>query len=93
MTAVLTLGPAVVVRRRRPVVVCVVALVVVLVTMLVTLAAGELGISLAELPSVVAGNGTRVQEWVLWTNRLPRPAGRCGGRGGVRGVRARCSSR
>jgi iron complex transport system permease protein len=72
VTAVLTLGPAVLVRRRRPVVVCAVALAVVVVTMLVTLAAGELGISLSELPSVVAGNGTRVQEWVLWTNRLPR---------------------
>ncbi|WP_456844587.1 FecCD family ABC transporter permease [Cellulomonas sp. P5_C6] len=73
MTAVLTLGPSVVLlRRRRPVVVCLVALGVVLVTMLVTLAAGELGIPLAELPSVVAGHGSRVQEWVLWTNRLPR---------------------
>ena len=49
-----------------------VALALVLVTALVTLAAGQLGIPLAELPSVVAGNGSRTQEWVLWTNRLPR---------------------
>ena len=73
MTAVLTLGPAVAVRwRRRPVVVCVVALVIMLVTMLVTLSAGQLGIPLAELPGVVAGTGSRAQEWVLWTSRLPR---------------------
>jgi len=72
VTAVLTLGPAVTVRwRRRPVLVCVVALVVVLVTMVVTLSAGQLGIPLAELPGVVAGNGSRAQEWVLWTSRLP----------------------
>ncbi|NUU15688.1 iron chelate uptake ABC transporter family permease subunit [Cellulomonas humilata] len=73
MTAVLTLGPAVTVRwHRRPVVVCVVALALVLVTALITLALGQLGIPLAELPSVLAGNGSRTQEWVLWTNRLPR---------------------
>lgn len=77
MSGVLTLGPAaepvVAVRwHRRPVVVCVVALAIVVVTALVTLAAGKLGIPLAELPSVVAGQGSRAQEWVLWTNRLPR---------------------
>jgi len=72
-TSVLTLGPAVTVQwRRRPVVVCVAALGVALVTMLVTLTVGRLGIPLAELPGVVAGNGSRTQEWVLWTNRLPR---------------------
>jgi iron complex transport system permease protein len=72
-TEVLSLGPAVTVRwRRRPVVVCVVALAVTLATMLVTLSAGRLGIPLAELPGVVAGTGSRTQEWVLWTNRLPR---------------------
>jgi iron complex transport system permease protein len=73
VTAVLTLGPAVTVRwHRRPVVVCVAALTLVLVTALVTLAVGRLGIPVAELPSVIAGHGSRAQEWVLWTNRLPR---------------------
>ncbi|MGY4645237.1 FecCD family ABC transporter permease [Cellulomonas sp. URHB0016] len=58
--------------RRRPVVVCVVALVVALVAAVVTVTVGQLGIPLADLPAVVAGNGTRIQHWVLWTTRLPR---------------------
>ena len=58
--------------RRRPLVVCAVALVVAVLAALVTLTLGELVIPLSELPAVVAGNGTRIQDWVLWTTRLPR---------------------
>lgn len=73
MTSVLTLGPTVTVRwSRRPVVFCVAALALTAVAMLVTLTVGQLGIPLAELPGVLAGNGSRTQDWVLWTNRLPR---------------------
>ncbi len=56
----------------RPVLVCLVFLVVAAVATVVTLAVGELGIPLAELPGVFAGQGTRAQEWALFTSRLPR---------------------
>lgn len=75
---VLRLGPAergVSLRWRvRPVVVGVVALAVGVVAALVTIGAGRLGIPLAELPSVLAGNGSKVQEWALFTKALPRLA-------------------
>lgn len=57
---------------RRPVVVCLVALVVVVLLALVTVAVGDLGISPAALPAVLAGDGSKAQEWVLWSNRAPR---------------------
>lgn len=60
--------------RRRPVAVCVAALVVLVVTALVTLTVGEVGIPLPDLPAVLAGEGTRIQQWSLWTSRLPRLA-------------------
>lgn len=57
---------------RRPVVVCVVAVLVLVLLALVTVAVGDLGIAPAELPAVLAGDGSKAQEWVLWSNRAPR---------------------
>ncbi|GCE77186.1 FecCD family ABC transporter permease [Cellulomonas biazotea] len=74
----LRLGPegrgVVLLWRPRPVVVCVVVLAVAVVAGVVTITAGRLGIPLAELPDVLAGNGSRIQEWALFTTRLPRLA-------------------
>ncbi|QTE31447.1 iron chelate uptake ABC transporter family permease subunit [Pengzhenrongella sicca] len=58
--------------NRRAVVVCLLLAVVTVVLGVVTITAGELGIALGDLPAVLAGNGTRAQEWVLLSNRLPR---------------------
>jgi iron complex transport system permease protein len=58
--------------NRRAVVVCLGALLATAVLALVTIAVGELGITPAELPAVLAGEGSRAQEWVLWSNRAPR---------------------
>lgn len=70
---VLTLGPRVaVVVRPRPVVVAITFVAVTLLAGLVTLAVGELGIPVGELPRVLAGEGSRAQEWVLFTSRAPR---------------------
>ena len=74
----LRLGPegrgVVLLWRTRPVVVCVAVLAVALVAGVVTITAGRLGIPLTELPDVLAGNGSRIQEWALFTTRLPRLA-------------------
>lgn len=76
--AVLRLGPSeggwgvVLLRRRRPVVTCAVVLLVLVAAGLLTLTVGEVGIPLAELPGVLAGNGSRTQRWVVFTSRLPR---------------------
>lgn len=70
---VLTLGRRVaVVVRPRPVVVAITFVAVTLLAGLVTLAVGELGIAVGELPRVLAGEGSRAQEWVLFTSRAPR---------------------
>lgn len=70
---VLHLGAGVTLRwHRRAVLVCAVMVVVALVAMLVTLTVGVLGIPLADLPAVLAGDGSRAQQWVLRTNRMPR---------------------
>ncbi|MCC2318782.1 FecCD family ABC transporter permease [Cellulomonas chengniuliangii] len=58
--------------RRRAVLVCLAMLAVGLIASLLTVTVGELGIPLRELPDVLAGNGSRAQEWVLRANRLPR---------------------
>jgi iron complex transport system permease protein len=58
--------------NRRAVVVCLAMLLAVLVLGVLTIVAGEGGIALSELPAVIAGEGSRVQEWILLTNRLPR---------------------
>lgn len=58
--------------RRRPVIVVAVAIAVALVTALVTIMVGDLGLSPRELVDVLAGRGTRAQEWSLWTARAPR---------------------
>ena len=58
--------------RRRPVVVVAVVLAVAAVTALVTITVGDLGLSARELGDVLAGRGTRAQEWSLWSNRAPR---------------------
>lgn len=47
-------------------------LVLAAVLAVATLTLGELGIPLAELPGVLAGEGSRAQEWTLFTSRLPR---------------------
>lgn len=61
-----------VVVRSRPVLVSLALLALALVAALVTVSVGQIGIPLAELPGVLAGNGSRQQEWVLFTSRLPR---------------------
>lgn len=72
---VLRLGPVATLRwSARAVTVCALAAAVALVTVVVTLTVGDLGIPLAELPGVLAGRGSRAQEWVVHTNRLPRLA-------------------
>jgi iron complex transport system permease protein len=58
--------------NRRAVVVCAAALLAVLVLAVVSVWVGDLGISPAELPGVLAGEGSKAQEWVLWSNRAPR---------------------
>lgn len=58
--------------NRRAVVVCLGAVAAVLVLAVVTISAGKLGITLAELPGVLAGDGSKTQDWVLWSNRAPR---------------------
>ncbi|WP_066586640.1 FecCD family ABC transporter permease [Cellulomonas timonensis] len=70
---VLSLGPLGALHwKGRAVLVCVAMLALAVVAALLTLTIGELGIPLRELPDVLTGNGTRAQEWVLRTNRLPR---------------------
>ncbi|NLF03889.1 MAG: iron chelate uptake ABC transporter family permease subunit [Actinomycetales bacterium] len=61
-----------VVVRARPVVVGLTFLALAALAALVTLTVGELGIPLADLPGVLAGEGSRAQEWALFTSRLPR---------------------
>src|SRR5690606_29003658 len=61
-----------VVVRSRPVLVSLALLALTLVAALATLTVGQLGIPLSELPGVFAGNGSRQQEWALFTSRLPR---------------------
>lgn len=58
--------------NRRAIVVCAGFAAVTLVLAVVTVVIGKLGIALADLPTVLLGNGSRAQHWVLWTNRMPR---------------------
>jgi iron complex transport system permease protein len=58
--------------NRRAVVVCAAALAVLLALAVVSVWIGELGIAPAELPAVLAGDGSKAQEWILWSNRAPR---------------------
>jgi len=58
--------------NRRAVLVCVALLACTLVLGVATVVIGSLGIGLSDLPTVVAGRGSRAQEWVLFSNRLPR---------------------
>ena len=71
---VLGAGPVAIVVRRRPVLVVLGLLAGVLAAGFVTLSVGELGIPMSELPGVLAGHGSRGQEWTLFTSRLPRLA-------------------
>lgn len=71
---VLGAGSVAIVVRRRPVVVALTLLALALVAAVATLSVGQLGIPIAELPAVLAGNGSRTQEWTLFTSRLPRLA-------------------
>ncbi|WP_242511341.1 FecCD family ABC transporter permease [Pengzhenrongella frigida] len=47
-------------------------LVLTLALAVLTITIGELGIAVADLPAVLAHQGSRAQEWVLYSNRLPR---------------------
>lgn len=58
--------------NRRAIVVCASALVAVLLLAVLTISVGDLGVSIGDLPAVLAGEGSRAQEWVLWSNRAPR---------------------
>lgn len=58
--------------RPRPIAVAVALVLLLLAASLVTLAVGELGIPVGQLPRVLAGEGTRTEEWVLFTSRAPR---------------------
>ncbi|WP_249669257.1 FecCD family ABC transporter permease [Cellulomonas hominis] len=58
--------------NRRAVVVSAVALLAALVLAVVSIWVGDLGISPVELPAVLAGDGSKAQDWVLWSNRAPR---------------------
>ena len=58
--------------NRRTVAVCLGLLAVTVLLGVATIAAGALGIGLGELLAVLAGRGSRAQEWVLVSNRLPR---------------------
>jgi len=58
--------------NRRAVVVCAALLAATLALGVLTVTVGELGIALADLPAVLAHRGARAQEWVLFSNRLPR---------------------
>lgn len=58
--------------NRRAVMVCVVMLALMAVLAVVTIWIGDLGIAPRELPDVLAGDGSKAQEWVLWSNRAPR---------------------
>ncbi len=58
--------------NRRAVVVCAAFAVTMLVLAVVTVVVGDLGIALRDLPTVLLGEGSRAQDWVLWTNRMPR---------------------
>lgn len=71
---VVGVGPVALQVRRRPVIVVVVLLALTLLAGLVTLSVGRLGIPLRELPAVLAGQGTRAQQWTVFTSRLPRLA-------------------
>lgn len=71
---VVGVGPVALQVRWRPVIVVVVLLALTLLAGLVTLSVGRLGIPLRELPAVLAGQGTRAQQWTVFTSRLPRLA-------------------
>lgn len=71
---VVGVGPVALQVRRRPVIVVLVLLALTLLAGLVTLSVGRLGIPLRELPAVLAGQGTRAQQWTVFTSRLPRLA-------------------
>ena len=56
----------------RVVVVGIGALVAAVVGIVLALSVGDLGVSPAELPGVLAGNGSKIQNWSVFDNRLPR---------------------
>lgn len=58
--------------NRRAVLVVFVAGLVVVVAVVASLTLGKLGIALGDLPAVLAGNGSKTEHWVVFSNRLPR---------------------
>lgn len=56
----------------RAVLVGVGALAACVIGVVLALSIGDLGINPTELPAVLAGNGTKIQTWSVFTNRLPR---------------------
>ncbi|WP_265521621.1 FecCD family ABC transporter permease [Oerskovia flava] len=58
--------------NRRATGVAVLALLGVGVATLLALTLGELGVALRALPAVLAGEGSRIEQWTVFDNRLPR---------------------
>lgn len=56
----------------RAVLVAAAASLIVLAAVVASLTLGKLGIALGDLPAVLAGNGSKIEHWVVFSNRLPR---------------------
>ena len=61
-----------------------------LLSVALALTLGAQGLSWRELPTVLAGGGTPVQQWLAYTLRLPRALAALGA-GAALACRARCS--
>ena len=68
----LRLGPVALPWNGRGVVVGLGSILVCLLGIVLALSVGDLGISPAELPAVLLGDGTKIQTWSVFSNRLPR---------------------
>lgn len=58
--------------NRRAVIVVSLACLVIIGAVVASLSLGKLGIAVGDLPTVLAGNGSKTQHWVMFSNRLPR---------------------
>ncbi|SDD46223.1 iron complex transport system permease protein [Sanguibacter gelidistatuariae] len=58
--------------NRRAVIVIAVACVAVIASVVAALTLGKLGVALPDLLSVLSGEGSKTQHWVVFNNRLPR---------------------
>ena len=68
----LTAGPVALPVNRRGIIVGLGCLVVCLIAVAAALTVGKLGITPTELPAVLAGHGSKIQSWAVFSNRLPR---------------------